>query len=42
MSNPIRDDVVSTINKVMTESLNKVVDNMAQATDKVQGTLTNH
>ena len=26
----------------MTESLNKVVDNMAQAIDKVQGTLTNH
>jgi len=40
LSNPVRGDVVSTINKVVTDSLNKVVDNMAKAIDKVQGVLT--
>jgi len=42
MSNPIRDEVVSIINKVMTDSLNNAVHNMAQTIDKFQGALTNH
>ena len=42
MSNPIREDVVSTINQVVTDSFNKVVDIMTKvlAIDKIQGALT--
>jgi len=41
MSNPIREDVVSTINQVVTDSFNKVVDKMTKAIDTIQGALTN-
>ena len=34
MYNPIREDIVGSINKVMIDSLNKVVENVAQAIDK--------
>jgi len=36
----MREDVVSTINQVVTDSFNKVVDNMTKAIDKIQGVLT--
>jgi len=40
MSNPIRENIVSTINQVATDSLNKVADNMAKAIENIQRVLT--
>jgi len=42
MSNSIREDVVGSVNKVMVDSLNQVVNNFAEAIDKVQESFVSH
>lgn len=41
MSNPFREDIVNSMNKIMSESFNKVVENMTRAVNKIEEGVAN-